>query len=198
MRLAGWQFGDGEFTRGDASVKFGACHVSEVVTWTSIHEAGRRAKGPSISLVRSWQSSHRREERNGRNSLGSVHRNEPIKCFWNTRSPTSPCSERIALRRDLVVVDCQLAIKELDESVTNLSNLVAVEEHCGDVRFLVKGNSSVCRLPVLVVGNGGVHLLFDLTHVKSERSLFELWIQYRIPLGVSRGRRCSRCPTVHC
>ena len=27
--------------------------------------------------------------------------------FWNTRSPTSPCSERIAFRRDLVVLDCQ-------------------------------------------------------------------------------------------
>ena len=32
-RLAGWQFGDGELARGDASVEFGACHVSEVVTW---------------------------------------------------------------------------------------------------------------------------------------------------------------------
>ena len=29
------------------------------------------------------------------------------KFFWNTLSPVSPCSSRIALRRDLVVLDCQ-------------------------------------------------------------------------------------------
>ena len=56
------------------------------------------------------------------------------------------------------------AIKQSDESITNLSNLVAMEEHCGDVRYLVKSNSGVARLPVLVIRNGSVHLLFDLTH----------------------------------
>ena len=44
-RLAGWQFGDGELARGDASVKFGACHVSEVVTWPvyTKRDGGQRA-----------------------------------------------------------------------------------------------------------------------------------------------------------
>ena len=31
--FAGGQFGDGELTSSDAGVEFGACHVSEVVTW---------------------------------------------------------------------------------------------------------------------------------------------------------------------
>lgn len=44
-RLAGGQFGDGELTRGDASVEFGACHVSEVVTWPvyTKRDGGQRA-----------------------------------------------------------------------------------------------------------------------------------------------------------
>ena len=61
-------------------------------------------------------------------------------------------------------VSLPTSVKKSDESITNLSNFVAVEEHCGDVRFFVKGNSSVSRLPILVVRNGVVHLLFDLTH----------------------------------
>ena len=134
----------------------------------SIHEAGRRAKGPPFHCSEVGKF-HGREERNGRNSFGSVHRNEPIKGLLEYTIANISVLRENSIETAFGGVGLPTAIKESDESVTNLSNLVAVEEHCGDVRFLVKGNSSVSRLPVLVVRNGGVHLLFDLTHVRKEK-----------------------------
>lgn len=47
--FAGGQFGDGELTRSNAGVKFGACHVSEVVTWPvyTKRDGGQRPSGES-------------------------------------------------------------------------------------------------------------------------------------------------------
>ena len=56
------------------------------------------------------------------------------------------------------------AIKEANEVITNLSNLVAVKTNDGDVFFFVEVYGSVTRLPVAVVADGGIHLGFDLTH----------------------------------
>lgn len=55
-------------------------------------------------------------------------------------------------------------IKQSDESITNLSNFVAVEMNIRDARFGVKMNRSVARLPILIIRNGGIHQGFDLTH----------------------------------
>ena len=54
-------------------------------------------------------------------------------------------------------------VKDLNESITNLCNLVAVEIHMRDT-IVITNNTGVCRLPGLAVSNGIVHLLFDLTH----------------------------------
>ena len=56
------------------------------------------------------------------------------------------------------------AIKEANEVITNLSDLVAVETHNADVFFLIEMYGSVTRLPVAVVADSGIHLGFDLTH----------------------------------
>ena len=55
-------------------------------------------------------------------------------------------------------------VKQSDESITNLSDFVAIKANNRDARFFLKVNSSVARLPVQVILNGVVHLLFDLTH----------------------------------
>ena len=61
-------------------------------------------------------------------------------------------------------VSLPTTIKEANESITNLSNLVAVKTNDGDVFFLVEVYGSIARLPVAVVADGGIHLGFDLTH----------------------------------
>jgi len=55
------------------------------------------------------------------------------------------------------------SIKDLNIIITNLCNLVAVQIHMRDT-IVITNNTGVCRLPGLVVRNGIVHLLFDLTH----------------------------------
>ena len=55
------------------------------------------------------------------------------------------------------------AIKDANEGITNLSNLVTVQVHSRDAIFI--GHCSVCFAPVGVVLDGGVHECFDLTHV---------------------------------
>jgi len=57
-------------------------------------------------------------------------------------------------------------VKQADESITYLSNLVAMETNNRHTILFVKVNRSVARLPIQIVLNGVVHLLFDLTHLE--------------------------------
>ena len=123
-------------------------------------------RGQCNSIVSKF---HGREERNGGDSLGGVHRNEPIKCLLEYTITHISVLRENSIETAFGSVGLPTAIKETNESITNLSNFVAMEEHCGDARLFVKGNSSVSRLPVLVVRNGGVHLLFDLTHGRKKK-----------------------------
>ena len=56
-------------------------------------------------------------------------------------------------------------IKDGHVSVTNLSDLVAMETHNRDARFRIKMHRSVTRLPVDILLDCCTHLGFDLTHV---------------------------------
>ena len=53
-------------------------------------------------------------------------------------------------------------IKQPHKVITNLGNLVAVKEY--KTHTVVKLNFSVVTLPVNLVGDGSVHLAFDLAH----------------------------------
>ena len=57
------------------------------------------------------------------------------------------------------------SIKDLKEVITNHSNFVTVKTNNRLTIFLTIVNRSVSRLPIFVVSNCVVHLLFDLTHV---------------------------------
>ena len=61
------------------------------------------------------------------------------------------------------------AIKDLEIIITNLCNFVAVKANNRDTIFFVVVNRSISRLPVFVVSNCVIHLLFDLTHEKKIR-----------------------------
>ena len=55
-------------------------------------------------------------------------------------------------------------VEDLNEVVTNGSDVVAEQIHLRLVSFGIVSNFGVVFLPVLVVRNGSVHFLFDLTH----------------------------------
>ncbi len=56
------------------------------------------------------------------------------------------------------------AIKYLQEVITHSGNMVAVQVYTRLVILGAVNNTGVSRLPVAVVSNCVVHLLFDLTH----------------------------------
>ena len=57
------------------------------------------------------------------------------------------------------------SIEDLQIIITDLSNLVTMKTNNGNTIFFIVVNRSVSRLPIFVVSNCVVHLLFDLTHV---------------------------------
>ena len=109
--------------------------------------------------------SHGGEERNGRHSLGSVDSDEPFKLLLKYTFAVHSMLTKNSIQTRLGGVRLPTTIKETEEVVTHISNVIAMEKHLRDVSLRIKGNRSVARLPVLVIRNGGVHLLFDLTHV---------------------------------
>ena len=107
--------------------------------------------------------SHGGEERNGRHSLDSVDTNEPFKLLLKYTFTVHSMLLKNSIQARLSGDRLPTTIKEADEVITHISNVVAMEKHLGDVSLRIIGNRSVARLPILVIRNGGVHLLFDLT-----------------------------------
>jgi hypothetical protein len=56
-------------------------------------------------------------------------------------------------------------VKDLEELITDSSNVVAVKVNLRLTTFLTVGNTGVGIVPIDVVMNSVAHLLFDLTHV---------------------------------
>jgi len=54
------------------------------------------------------------------------------------------------------------SIHQHDEVITNLGNLVAMQEHMGDA--IMGRHHSVIELPILAIGDSIVHQAFDLSH----------------------------------
>ena len=69
--------------------------------------------------------------------------------------------------------------------ITHSSNVVAMQEHVGGVIFLIVDNFGVCRFPVDVAADSGVHLLFDLTH--GLVWLFDLYVVWHPCRSIARG-----------
>ena len=107
---------------------------------------------------------HGTPEGNGRQTLNSVHLNKPLKVLLKDTIATLTVSSENSIQARLGGVGLPTAIKQADETITNLGNLVTVKEYTGDVIALLKLYPSVGRLPIATVSDGGIHLGFDLTH----------------------------------
>jgi hypothetical protein len=107
---------------------------------------------------------HGIEEGNGRQTLHSVHLNEPLKVLLEYTIATLTVRLENSIQARLGGVGLPTAIKQADETITNLGNLVTVKEYTGDGIALLKLYPSVGRLPIATVSDGGIHLGFDLTH----------------------------------
>ena len=109
---------------------------------------------------------HGRKEGHNGNTLGGVHLYEPIKVLGEDFIIVCTILSEDSIEARFGGVGLPTTIKQANETFTNLSDLVAVETHNRDLIFFVKVNRSVARLPVGAVSDGGVHLVFDLTHDK--------------------------------
>ena len=92
--------------------------------------------------------------------------NEPLKfvlVYTIGHAITEAIDERIQTR--FGGVGLPSTVKDLEELITDSSNVVAMEKHFGLSTFLTVGNTGVGILPIDVVMNSVAHLLFDLTHV---------------------------------
>jgi hypothetical protein len=107
---------------------------------------------------------HGIKEGDGRQTLNSVHVNEPLKVLLEDTIATLTVSSENSIQARLGGVGLPTAIKQADETITNLGNLVTVKKYTGDVIALLKLYPSVGRLPIATVSDGGIHLGFDLTH----------------------------------
>ena len=107
---------------------------------------------------------HGTPEGNGRQTLNSVHSNEPLKLLLKDTIATLTVSSENSIQARLGGVGLPTAIKQADETITNLSNQIAVKKYTRDGIALLKLYTSVGRLPIATVSDGGIHLGFDLTH----------------------------------
>ena len=101
-------------------------------------------------------------EGDGRQTLYSVHGNEPLKLLLKDTIATLTVSMKNSIQARLGGVGLKPTIKQADESITNFSNLVAVEQYLTHAIFV--NHSSVGRLPISASRDSGIHLGFDLTH----------------------------------
>ena len=107
---------------------------------------------------------HGRKEGHNANTLRGVHLHKPIKVLGEDFIIGSTILGENSIEARFGGVGLPTAVKKTDETFTNLGNLVTVKTNNRDLIFFVKVNTSVARLPVDAVSDGGVHLLFDLTH----------------------------------
>jgi hypothetical protein len=90
--------------------------------------------------------------------------NEPIVVLLKYTFASNSVLTKNSIQTGLGGVRLIPTVEDLNEVVTNGSDVVAVQIHLRLVSFRVVSNFGVVFLPVLVVRNGSVHFLFDLTH----------------------------------
>jgi len=83
-------------------------------------------------------------------------------------------------------------IKEANETVTNLSDLMTVKVDAGDAIALLILYAGVVHCPILTIGDGSVHQAFDLTHLGA----FRLVCFSIARIGGHLKRSCATCQTV--
>ena len=100
--------------------------------------------------------------------------NEPIPVALEYTFALDSVLRKNSIQTGLGGVRLITTVEDLNEVITNHGDLVTVQVYGRLVSFGIESNSSVSRLPVQVVRNGVVHLLFDLTHERRLRRV-ERW-----------------------
>ena len=100
----------------------------------------------------------------GSSCLSDELMNEPIPVPLEYTFALDSVLRKNSIQTGLGGVGLITTVEDLHEVITHDGNLVTVEEYGRLVSFGIVSNSGVSRLPVQVVRNGVVHLLFDLTH----------------------------------
>ena len=106
---------------------------------------------------------HGGEERDDGQTLGGVHLDKPLPVFLKHAVALLAVLGQDGIKTGLGGVGLPPTIEQADEVVPDLSDQIAMESDLCHVVGV--GHAGVGAAPVLAVGDGGVHLGFDLTHV---------------------------------
>ena len=92
---------------------------------------------------------------------------EPLKVFLKD-TISEPITEAVddSVQTRFGSVGLPTAIENLNEVITKGSDVVAVQMYIGHA--VAVGDFCVTRSPILAVGDGAVHLLFNLTHERRD------------------------------
>jgi hypothetical protein len=88
---------------------------------------------------------------------------EPLKVLLEYTLTPNPVNLKNSVQAGLGGIRLPTAIKQSDETITNLGNLVAVKEYICHAIFVSDG--SIAAAEVATVGDGSVHQGFNLTHL---------------------------------
>ena len=133
---------------------------------------------------------HGIEERNDTQTLHSVHLNEPLKVLLEYTIATLTVRLENSIQARFGGGRLPTAIKQANESITNLGNLVAMEQYNSDIACLY--NSGISRAKLFASGDGGIHQGFNLTHGLGLVDLLSM-----APLGVVRGNQWTVLKLAH-
>ena len=119
-----------------------------------------------LDIVARWGGSpqaHGGEEGNGGRTLSGAHGDEPGPVLLKNAVAGFAVLCQDGIQTGLGSVGLPPTIEQADEIVTDLSDQIAMESDLCHV--IGVGHAGIGAAPVLAVGDGGVHLGFDLTHV---------------------------------
>ena len=89
--------------------------------------------------------------------------NEPLKVPLEYTLTPNPVDLKNSVQAGFGGIRLPTAIKQSDETITNLSNLVAVKSNNCHAIFV--SNGSIATAEVATIGDGSIHQGFNLTHL---------------------------------
>ena len=132
---------------------------------------------------------HSGEKRDHRKISPKLRTEKPIKVLLEDTFSTDSVLPKNSIQAGLGSSRLKPTVKQPNESITNLSNFVAVQEH--KTHTVDVANFRISRLPINTFGDGSVHLGFDFAH-RVGFVWFLLILQATPPLT---GGRCASSVT---
>lgn len=105
---------------------------------------------------------HRGEERHDRQTLHSVHLQEPIPVLLEYTIAHFAMLGENSIQARFGGGSLMPTVKKANESITDLSDLVPMQEHFGETIFVL--NASISKTPIVAALDSSIHESLDLTH----------------------------------